>query len=171
MKTILYCSCLFMGFALSVLNGQWNSLHKPQISFEFVSTGVKGTIAGFETESRIDLNNLENSFFKGTVATNTLDTNNGLRNWSLRSRKYFNVNDYPSMAFESSEVFWEGELLIVKGNLTIKNTLKPITITFKRNKNQLVGTFSLYASDYGIKIKKKREDNLVKVTLIFTTTP
>ncbi|MGX1930093.1 YceI family protein [Flagellimonas sp. 2504JD4-2] len=138
-----------------------------EISFVFVSKEVKGTFSGFESTSRIDLDNLENSVFQGSVVSKTLDTNNGLRNWSLRGGKYFDVNDFPKIHFRSTKTLLEGDKLIVTGDLTIKETSKPITITFTRNQNQLIGNTSLYAIDYGIKIKKKREDNLVKVKMIF----
>nr|WP_298998861.1 YceI family protein [uncultured Allomuricauda sp.] len=138
-----------------------------KITFEFVSKEVKGTIEGFESQSKIDWQNLENSYFKGAVQSKTLDTNNGLRNWSLRGGKYFNVDDYPKITFESTEVQKENDKLLVTGTLNIKGIEKEITITFKRNGQQLVGTTSLYSIDYGIKIKKKREDNLVKVKMVF----
>lgn len=171
MKTVLVSFFLFIGLLVPNLNGQSQKLGNAEISFEFVSTGVKGTMAGFKTESKIDLDNLENSFFKGSVASETIDTNNGLRNWSLRSGKYFDVDDYPTLLFESNHLVFEGNDLMVKGNLTIKETTKPITVKFVRTGNQLVGSTSLYSIDYGIKIKKKREDNLVKVKMIFDILP
>ncbi|WP_158259135.1 YceI family protein [Flagellimonas meridianipacifica] len=140
-----------------------------KITFEFVSKEVKGTIEGFESQSKIDWQNLENSYFKGAVESKTLDTNNGLRNWSLRSGKYFNVDDYPKITFESTEIQKKNDTLLVTGTLNIKGIEKEVTITFKKNGQQLVGTTSLYSIDYGIKIKKKREDNLVKVKMVFET--
>ena len=52
---------------------------------------------------------LENSIFKGSVDSKTLDTNNGLRNWSLRSGKYFDVDDHPKITFESKEISKKGD--------------------------------------------------------------
>ena len=142
-----------------------------EITFEFVSKKVDGTVEGFESESTINWENLENSFFKGSVLSKTLDTNNGLRNWSLRSGKYFDVDDYPRITFESTSVKKENDVLLVTGTLNIKGTEKAITITFKKKGQQLVGTTSLYSIDYGIKIKKKREDNLVNVKMVFDIEP
>ncbi len=158
---------LFIGLYANAIYSQQTDIKSGQISFEFVSKKVKGTIGGFTSESSINFNDLEHSVFKGSVVSETLDTNNGLRNWSLRSGKYFDVDDYPKIHFESNEVRLSGEKLVVKGILTIKETSKPITITFSQKGNQLIGTTSLYSIDYGIKIKKKREDNLVKVKMIF----
>lgn len=165
----IFSLCLFLAIGLSVdlANGQKTNIKSAQISFEFVSKNVKGTILGFESESSIDVGNLENSIFRGSVSSETLDTNSGLRNWSLKSGKYFDADDYPKISFKSSKVKLEGEKLVVNGELTIKETSKPITITFTRKKSQLIGTTSLYSIDYGIKIKKKREENLVKIKMVF----
>ncbi|WP_396589827.1 YceI family protein [Allomuricauda sp. R78024] len=167
MRIFSLCLFLVIGLSFTIVNGQKTSIKSAQISFEFVSKNVKGTISGFESESSIDLGNLESSIFKGSVSSETLDTNSGLRNWSLKSGKYFDADDYPKISFESNVARLEGEKLVVKGNLTIKETSKQVTITFTRKENQLIGTTSLYSIDYGIKIKKKREDNLVKVKMVF----
>lgn len=159
------------GFFSSSTYTQKAQITSAQISFEFVSKGVKGTIGGFISESEIDWDNLENSVFKGSVTSRTLDTNNGLRNWSLRSGKYFDVDDHPKITFESNQVDLDGERLVVKGDLTIKTTTKPVTFVFTKKQNQLIGTTSLYSIDYGIKIKKKREDNLVKIKIVLQAAP
>lgn len=167
MRVFSLCLFLTIGLSFNIVSGQKTNIKSAHISFEFVSKNVKGTLSGFESESSIDLDNLENSIFKGSVSSETLDTNSGLRNWSLKSGKYFDADNYPKISFESKEVRLEGERLMVKGNLTIKETSKPITINFTRKENQLIGTTSLYSIDYGIKIKKKREDNLVKIKMVF----
>jgi polyisoprenoid-binding protein YceI len=138
-----------------------------EVSFVFVSKDVKGTIGGFKSSSTIDFDAPERSSFAGSVAVETLDTNNGLRNWSLKSGKYFDEDDFPRISFKSTSVNYKDDTFIVKGNLSIKGITKPITINFTKNGNQLKGKASIYSYDYGIKIKKKREDNLVKITLLF----
>ncbi|WP_190808773.1 YceI family protein [Flagellimonas sp. S3867] len=160
---------MFLGLvaAPSKFHAQQVGIKKAEISFVFVSKDVKGTFLGFESASQIDLDNIEASVFEGSVLSETIDTNNGLRNWSLRSGKYFDVDDFPRISFKSTKVMKDGDNIEVQGNLTIKETTKPITISFKRAQNTWVGTTSLYSIDYGIKIKKKREDNLVKVKMVF----
>lgn len=160
---------MFLGLFLAPLTGnaQKGKIHKAKISFVFVSKDVKGTFSGFESTSQVDLNNLEASDFQGSVLSKTIDTNNGLRNWSLRSGKYFDVDDYPKISFQSTQVYTSGDNLKVKGDLTIKETTKPVTITFHKSQNKLVGNTSLNSMDYGLKIKKKRDDNLVNITMEF----
>ncbi|MBS9463457.1 YceI family protein [Flagellimonas sp. 389] len=167
MRNIEIVVFLVLGLSIHTLKGQTKQITNAKISFEFVSKETKGTISGFESESVIDFENPENSILTGSVASETLDTNNGLRNWSLKSGKYFDTDDYPRIRFESKQVKSEGEKLTVIGNLTIKDITKSITITFNQDGNQLIGVASLYSIDYGIKIKKNRADNLVKVKMVF----
>ncbi|MEM6894808.1 MAG: YceI family protein [Bacteroidota bacterium] len=138
-----------------------------EISFEFVDKGVKGTIGNLASTSNIDFDNPETSVFSGSVETETLDTNNGIRNWSLKNRKYFDADNHPKITFESNTVKAGATNWKVTGPLTIKGISKNITITFAKKGNQLIGTTELYCYDFDIKIKKKREDNLVKVKMVF----
>lgn len=138
------------------------------ISFVFISKDVNGSIDGFRSSSTIDLENPSRSKFEGSVAVESIKTGNFLRDWSLKGGKYFNKDDYPRMAFESTEVKKEDDRIIVKGELTIKGITKTLTIQFQKKGNRLIGTASLYCSDFGIHIKKKREDNKVDITMAFT---
>jgi len=159
---------LLLVFAYGVtISAQHSAIQKATIDFVFVDKDVKGTISGFESTSKIDWNDLENSFFEGSVAVETLDTNSGLRNWSLKSRKYFNESDYPRIYFKSTSVVVQANQFIVKGTLTFKGIEKPLTITFDKTDSGLMGKAELYTYDFGIKIKKERTDNLVKITFRF----
>ncbi len=146
---------------------QQNQISNAAITFEFVAKKVKGQIAGFQSESSIDFQNLENSVLKGSVAVKTLDTNNGLRNWSLKNGKYFDEDDHPRLYFESTSITKMENDYMVKGNLTIKGITKQWSILFKKSSDSLKGEGQLYTSDFDIRIKKKREDNLVKVYFDF----
>lgn len=152
-------------FYASPIHAQHNEISSAQITFEFPSKKVKGSIAGFESQSKINWEEPSKSLFKGSVDVATLDTNNGLRNWSLRSSRYFNAKTYSKISFASKRIQQEGNLWKVAGELTIKGITKPFDIEFEHMNNKLVGTGTLYSSDFDIKIKKNREDNVVKVKL------
>ncbi len=138
-----------------------------EISFVFLSKDVDGTISGFSSDSSIDLNNLSNSKFKGSVNAKTIDTGNFLRNWSLKGGRYFNASNHPKITFESTSVSENENGFSVIGNLTIKGISKSITFDFTKSGKTLVGTTTLYSSDFDINIKKKREGNKVAVKLTF----
>ena len=143
-------------------------LSHAEISFTFVSKNVKGTISGFNSSSRIDLNNISNSKFKGSVETTSLDSGNFLRNWSLKSGKYFDTDTYPTISFESTSIIAEDLGFTVAGQLNMKGISKPITIAFREEDGTLVGTTALYSTDFGIDIiKKSREANKVLVEMSF----
>ncbi|CAM4332019.1 YceI family protein [Zobellia roscoffensis] len=145
------------------------SITSAEITFRFVSKNVDGSLSGFESKSELNLTSITNSKFKGSVNVETIKTGNFLRDWHLKGSKYFNSDDYPKISFESTKIVDTTNGFSVTGTLTLKGTSKSITINFLRKQSKLVGTTTLFSSDYGISIQKERADNKVVVTLIFTT--
>lgn len=144
------------------------TLSDADISFTFVSKKVNGTISGFSSSSKIDKNNISSSKLNGSVDTKTLDSGNFLRNWSLKGGKYFDTDTYPTIHFKSTSIEELKVGFIVTGQLTIKGISKPITIAFQDEGNRLVGSTTLFSSDFGINImKKSREANKVVVKMSF----
>lgn len=167
-KEMKHILVLFMLCFQHFVTAQNTTIKSSKISFTFASKNVKGTLIGFESTSNIDLNAIENSKFKGTVDAATIDTGNSVRNWSLRRGKYFDVDKYPKITFESSSIVASANGFTVKGQLTIKATTKPITIDFIRTDTSFTGTTTLFSSDYGITIiKKEKEKNKVDVKFVF----
>jgi polyisoprenoid-binding protein YceI len=160
MKNIIV---LFLLFAIQQqVYGQ--RIANANISFTFVAKDVDGTIDGFSSTSTIDWDTPENSVIEGTVLSETIKTGNFLRDWSLRGSKYFNADEHPKISFKSTTVKRENDALLVNGNLTIKGITKPITIRFTKNGKKLLGTTTLFSSDFDITILKKgRESNKVRV--------
>ena len=159
---------LFLTTASLLYSQNQETLTDPQISFTFVSKKVDGTISGFTSSSNIDRTNISKSKFKGSVETESLDTGNFLRNWHLRGGKYFDVDTYPTISFESESITENKTGFTVDGQLTMKDTSKPITIIFKEENGRLIGTTTIYSSDFGVEvIKKGRDANKVMVQLSF----
>ncbi|MFK5974593.1 MAG: YceI family protein [Flavobacteriaceae bacterium] len=155
---IILCDGIYAQHKLDIVSAE--------ISFTFVSNGVVGTLTGFSSSSTLDLANLETSELMGSVVVKTIKTGNFLRDWSLKGGKYFNADTYPKITFESSSIEKTNNGIRLIGQLTIKDTSKQIDITFIKMKNKLIGTLSLFSSDYGIHIKKKRADNKVNVHMV-----
>lgn len=168
MKQKLLLFFVFLNCTFGLIAQQTATISSAEISFTFVSKKVKGTISGFESSSTINLNTLADSKFKGSVALETLKTGNFLRDWHLNGSKYFDADAHPNITFESTEVSKSNAGYSVKGKLTIKGTSKAITIDFKRKENQLIGTTTLFSSDFGIDIKSDREDNEVMVKFVLS---
>lgn len=162
--SILFLSLL----AQTSLSGQASTtISSAEITFVYLSNDTDGSVSGFSSSSIIDTEHPSNSVFKGEVQARTLETGNFLRNWSLRGSKYFDVDTFPKIKFASTSVAVAVSGYSVKGNLTIKDITKPITIKFIRTDKNLIGTTTLFSSDFGIHVKKQREDNKVAVKMVF----
>ena len=144
------------------------AIENAEVSFDFVSKDVQGTISGFKSEANYDPAKLEQSVFNGSVAVETISTGNFLRDWSLKKSKYFNADEYPEISFRSTSIRATDNGFKVTGNLSIKGISKEIDIVFEESGNKLYGKFSIYSSDFGVEIKSKRQDNLVNVRLEFS---
>ncbi len=137
-----------------------------EVNFVFVDNDVDGTIEGFNSASIIDLENFENSVFKGSVAVETISTGNSLRNWSLRRSKYFDVDTYPEITFSSTNITGNIDSFKVTGDLTIKDITKEVTFEFIKKDAKLIGNTSINSADYGITIKKNKDQNKVTVRIL-----
>jgi len=166
MKSIFTIVIVAVFSCFSIFAQEEFTVSSAKITFKFNSKNVDGTISGFESQSKIDLSNITQSKFKGSVMVETIKTGNFLRDWHLKGNKYFNVDKHPKIAFESTQIIENEKGFTVKGMLTLKGTVKPITIKFTQEQAQLVGTTTLFSSDYGIAIKEERVDNEVKVTIV-----
>lgn len=158
---LLFLSCF------PVLASAQSRLELKEISFNFEYKDVSGTIADFRSDSKVDLENISGSVFKGSVGVSSLKTGNFVRDWALKGRKYFNEDEHPRIYFESTEVTKSNEGIIAKGLLTIKGKTNPLIIVFRETGNGLRGQAELYTSDFGVSIKKEREENKVFITLDF----
>ena len=165
--------CFFLLLQLcmpAILLGQ-QELKMNEISFVFESKEVEGSVGDFRSVSRIDMDNISNTVFEGSVGAASLKTGNFLRDWAIKNRKYFNVDEYPRIHFKSTEVTRKPQGIRVVGKLTIKGNTNPLTIDFEWKNGQLIGTAQLFTSDYGIQIKKNREENKVRIRFVFDLEP
>lgn len=158
---------VLFSFATNLQSQNKATISSAEINFIFVSKDVDGSISGFESASVIDHKNLENSKLKGSVVVETLKTGNFLRDWSLKGNKYFDADDHPKITFESTNIVPTANGYKVNGKLNMKGISKNVTFRFIHKEHQLIGEATIYSSDFDIKIKTAREDNEVKVQLVF----
>lgn len=70
-----------------------------------------------------------------TIATDSIDTNWGARDKHLKSKDFFNVTQYPTMTFKSTQVkFSNPQQAKVTGNFTMLGQTKPLTLNVTLNK-------------------------------------
>lgn len=92
-------------------------------------SNVRGQFSKVTGTVVYDPNNLKASSIKATIDVSTVDTRDAQRDGHLKSPDFFDVAKFPSIAFESTKLYKEGDKLKAAGNLTIKGVTKPATLT------------------------------------------
>ena len=138
---------------------------KATVSFLFLDDDVDGTLSEFKFTGSLNFEDLETSAISGTVATETIDTDNWFRNRHLRN-KYFKADDFPLLKFKSNSILSVGDSLVVQGNLTIKDISKPVTFRFTKTTSLLKGKASINASDFDINIHDEASRNKLTISIL-----
>jgi polyisoprenoid-binding protein YceI len=102
------------------------------VGFEVRHMGIATVRGSFHSfEGKLDASG-ESPVLEGTVAVDSIDTNEENRDGHLKSPEFFDVAQHPEITFRSSatEPQGDGQIRLV-GEITIKGTTKPL---------QLVGT-------------------------------
>jgi len=92
---------------------------------------VRGGIAVWQGEIAADLGNLGTGSVDIYAYPGTIDTGNRDRDDHLRSDDFFDVANYPTIRFTSTEVKANGSKLTITGDLTIKAVTKRVTLDGK----------------------------------------
>ena len=165
LKKITLLACLLLslqGYAQLLSIDESNAT----VSFLFVDDDVDGTLGDFNFNGNLNLDQLAGSSVGGWVATNTLDTDNWLRNRMLRGRKYFASKDHPTINFYSLSISGNKKSFTVVGNLSIKGIEQAVTFRFTNSGNRLVGKASINSQDFDISLHKDRSRNKVNITVV-----
>lgn len=93
-----------------------------------VITKVRGAFNAFEGKGSVKEGAVN---IEVKINADSIDTRQADRDGHLKSEDFFNVSAFPLITFTSTSAKQEGaDKLIVEGNLTIKETTKPLTIEF-----------------------------------------
>jgi polyisoprenoid-binding protein YceI len=163
MKKILFLFLIVCTHAINAQNIIVNE-DKATVDFLFLDDDVDGTLSDFKFTGTFDFNALETSTLSGTVATETIDTDNWLRNRHLR-KKYFQSDDFPLLKFQSDSISAEGNVFIASGILTIKGISKAVNFRFTKTSNLLTGKAAINASDFNINIHDETARNKLTITI------
>src|SRR5438477_6501211 len=107
------------------------------VLFSVQHLGIANTYGRFNDISGIvvfDRDNPSKSSVELSVLVESLDTNNAIRERSLKSPDFFNVKQFPTLTFKSTKVEGSGDTLKVSGDLTIRGVTKPVTVDFKKGR-------------------------------------
>ncbi|NAS30601.1 hypothetical protein GTQ40_06435 [Flavobacteriaceae bacterium R38] len=167
MKKIIFLVSCFLSIQGVISQSKGVDLPNAEVTFEFISKKVKGSLSDIKGTIVFDKNNLDGSSLKGSVAVKTLETGNFLRDGHLMWKKYFYQKKYPRIYFESSSITKKGDQYLVKGTFTIKGVSKQTNIEFKLENNILYGKAKVNSADFNINIDSDKEDNVVAVVFKF----
>ncbi|KGR82672.1 YceI family protein [Lysinibacillus odysseyi] len=119
---------------------------------------VKGAFEDYSaTVTTEDLADLSNAAITFEIQTASINTQSEDRDNHLRSADFFNVEQYPTITFQSTNIEKDGEDYKVTGDLTIKDVTKPVTFDVSYNGR---GTNPWGVEVYGFEAETKinRED-------------
>lgn len=88
---------------------------------------VRGQFREFEGNLVVAEQPLE-SGVNATIDLSSVDTRNNDRDNHLRSGDFFSVETHPQMTFASTGIRQEGDKVIATGDLTIRDTTKPVEL-------------------------------------------
>ena len=91
-------------------------------------TNVTGQFKDFDatlTSSKEDLSDAQVTF---TANVDSIDTSNEQRDAHLKATDFFDVEKFPNLKFVSTSVETNGDELVLKGDLTIRDVAKPVEL-------------------------------------------
>src|SRR5438045_4340082 len=107
------------------------------VLFSVQHLGIANTYGRFNDISGIvvfDKDNPSKSSVELSVPVESLDTNNSIRERSLKSPDFFNAKQFPTLTFKSTKVEGNGDTLKVSGDLTIRGVTKPMSVDFRKGR-------------------------------------
>jgi polyisoprenoid-binding protein YceI len=124
-------------------------------------TKVRGSFDEFEGSGELDAVNPANSSLRLTIETASIDTRNADRDGHLKSNDFFDMEKYPEIIFQSTQIEPAGaNHFDVTGDLTIKETTKPVTVRleftgaavdpFGNHRVGLEGSTEINRKDWGV---------------------
>jgi polyisoprenoid-binding protein YceI len=118
--------------AMSAQATQWkiDAMHSEAdfaIKHMAIST-VHGTFHGLSGTINLDPADVTKSSVEATIPVSTVDTGVTPRDNDLKSPRFFDATQFPSMTFKSTSVRKDGDHYEVTGNLTLHGVTKPVVL-------------------------------------------
>ena len=94
-----------------------------------VISTVSGNFKTFEGQLETENDTFEDAKIEFSLDVNSIDTNQEQRDGHLKSAEFFDAEKYPKITFKSTSFKKAGDEYELKGDLTIKDVTKPVTLT------------------------------------------
>lgn len=166
-----YMLMIWVLFTLSSALTQEISINSSDatVAFYFHGDKVDGSVEGFKSTFKLDLNNLSNSKIKGSVDVSTLKTGIKMRDKHLQSDDFFDAEKYPKMSFESTSIIDKGDFISVEGMMQIKDVKRKEVFKLTMKDGYLELFAQINSADYGVMEKKDRNKTKVDITIKLPT--
>lgn len=141
---------------------QWKSdTENSKVNWELPFLHKKGTFGNLTAVINFDKKNLAESKITASIDVKTINVGSEKKETHLLSPDFFYAEKFPKISFTSTEVISSGDGYVAKGNLTMKDSIKPIEIPFTfvesgKGKATFSGTMTVYAQDFGV-MKRNQE--------------
>lgn len=97
-----------------------------KVKHMMIST-VKGTFGEFKANATTEGDDFSTAKFDFSANINSINTGKKDRDDNLKSAEFFNADEFPELAFKSTEVIKKSDRkLLIHGDLTIRDTTKNI---------------------------------------------
>ena len=93
-----------------------------------VISTVSGFFKSFEGDLTTDNDDFQNANINFSLDVNSIDTNQEQRDGHLKGPDFFDAEKYPKISFKSTSFTKDGDDYKLKGNLTIKDVTKPVSL-------------------------------------------
>ncbi|MFI2609473.1 YceI family protein [Kitasatospora sp. NPDC018619] len=124
-------------------------------------TKVRGAFHRFEGTAHLDGSDPSRSFGQVVIKTDSIDTGVEQRDQHLRTNDFLDAPNFPDITFRSTSVEVRSDTEYrVTGDLTIKDTTRPVTIDFEYTGNAtdpygnlrvgLEGSVTINRKEYGV---------------------
>ena len=97
----------------------------------YQNEGFDGKFKKFDATIAYDTADPSKSKFDVTVDLTSVDTGSGERDDTLATADFFDTSKTPKAHFVTESFAKNGDIVEAKGNLTIRNKTKPVTLTVK----------------------------------------
>jgi polyisoprenoid-binding protein YceI len=93
-----------------------------------VISTVTGSFKKFEGTMETESDDFTNAHITFSLDVNSIDTNQDQRDGHLKGADFFDAEKYPAITFQSTSFEKNGSDYTLKGNLTVKDVTKPVTL-------------------------------------------
>ena len=174
MKKLLFITLLIL--SIFNLNAQQRSQNKTETKVDFkiknFGVDVKGSFSEVDIISYFDPSNIDDSYINAIIKVSSINTGNVKRDEHLFKEDFFDVDNFKYIKLESSKIEKISETsYILKGELTIKNTSKLISIPLELTENDdsllIKSNFIIKRKDYYVGGNIWVLSNNVKIQIFF----